>query len=122
MRPRRTALAALLLLPVLGLAPARGARPPEAVPQLAADPVAVEPGATLSLEGRGFPPNTHIALLARPAHGEAVHIGGANSGRRGRFTATIHIRRHSDAGAFVALACVDACRVKARAAFRIVVP
>jgi hypothetical protein len=110
---RCTALAALVLLPAAAVAAAR-------TPQLTADPTAVQPGETLTLEGRGFPPNAHVALLAGPPSAEAQRIGGAQTGRRGRFTATIRIRTHSSAGAFVALACFDGCRVKASARFRIV--
>ena len=115
---RRTAIVSLLLLATsatTGLA--RAAQPS---PQLTADPAAVAAGATLSLEGRGFPRNVHVALMARPVHGEAIRIGGARTGSRGRFTATIQIRPRSSPGAFVAFACVDACRVKASAPFSIV--
>ena len=120
---RAIALVGLALLPVASAATAQPAsRSAARTPQLSADPRAVQPGATLTLEGSGFPRNAHIALLAGPPHAEASRIGGARTGSRGRFVATIHIREHADAGRLVALACVDACRVKASARFRIVVP
>ena len=123
---RCTALAALVLLPAATVAAARPTVPPAhgvaRTPQLAAEPSVVRPGETLTLEGRGFPRNAHLALLAGPPGAEAERIGGAQTGRRGRFVATIRIRKPSSAGAFVALACFDACRVKASTRFRIVVP
>jgi hypothetical protein len=82
----------------------------------------VKPGETLRLTGRGFPRNAHLALMAGPPNGEATRIGGAQTGRRGSFTAKILIRARSSAGAFVALACFDGCGVKASARFRIVTP
>jgi hypothetical protein len=122
----RTALVALLLsLPVAAVA---GARPPAQsapaarTPQLTADPTAVQAGGTMTLQGTGFPRNVHVTLLAGPPNADATRIGGASTGRRGRFTATIRIRPNSSAGAFVALACHDACRVKASTRFRIVAP
>jgi hypothetical protein len=122
----RTALVALLLtLPVAAVAGARPGSPsaPAArTPQLTADPIAVQAGDTVTLTGTGFPRNVHVNLLAGPPHAEATRIGGASTGQRGRFTATIRIRPHSSAGAFVALACHDACRVKASTRFRIVGP
>jgi hypothetical protein len=123
----RTALAVLLLsLPVAAVAGARpsapSAPPAARTPQLTADPTAVQAGGTLTLQGTGFPRNVHVTLLAGPPNAEATRIGGASTGRRGRFTATIRIRPHSAAGAFVALACHDACRVKASTRFRIVAP
>jgi hypothetical protein len=120
----RTALAALLLsLPVVAVAGAKPTAPSAArTPQLTADPAAVSAGATLTLQGTGFPRNAHVTLLAGPPNADATRIGGASTGRRGRFTATIRIRPHSSAGAFVALACHDACRVKASTRFRIVAP
>jgi hypothetical protein len=123
---RCTALAALVLLPAATVATARPAAPPAhaaaRAPQLTAEPDAVQPGETLTLEGRGFPRNVHLALLAGPRGTEGERIGGAQTGRRGRFVATIRIRKPATAGAFVAQACFDACRVKASARFRIVVP
>jgi hypothetical protein len=123
---RCTALAALALLPAATVAVAQPSAPsPQAAartPQLSADPTAVQPGGSLTLEGRGFPPNVHVALLAGPPGSDAERIGGAQTGRRGRFVATIRIRARSSAGAFVALACFDACRVKASTRFRIVAP
>jgi hypothetical protein len=114
----------MLLLPAAAVAVAAPA-PPEAgaaarTPQLTAQPSAVAPGGALTLEGRGFPRNAHIALFARPPHGEAIRIGGARTGRAGRFSATIRIRKQADANTFVALACHDGCRVKASARFRVI--
>jgi hypothetical protein len=124
---RCTALAALVLLPAATVATARPATPPARAaaahaPELTAEPAAVQPGETLTLEGRGFPRNAHLALLAGPPGTEGERIGGAQTGRRGRFVATIRIRKPASAGTFVALACFDACRVKASARFRIVAP
>jgi hypothetical protein len=124
---RCTALAALALLPATAVAVAQPAAPtarPAAArtPQITVAPTAVQPGETLTLEGRGFPRNAHIALFAGPPNAEAARIGGAQTGRRGRFAATIRIRAQSSPGALVALACFDACRVKASARFRIVAP
>jgi hypothetical protein len=124
---RRTALATLLSLLAAGaLATAAGdASPTHAAaraPQLTVDPAAVPPGATLTLVGRGFPRNAHVALLAGPPDEEPARMGGARTGLRGRFSATIHLRPRASAGRFVALACSDGCRVKASAAFRIVAP
>jgi len=120
----RTALVALLLSSSLvAVAGVRAAAPSAPrTPQLTADSTAVEPGGTLTLQGTGFPRNIHVTLLAGPPSAEAARIGGATTGRRGRFTATIHIRPHSSAGALIAVACHDACRVKASARFRIVAP
>ena len=91
-------------------------------PQLTVEPEAAAPGGTVVLRGRGFPRNAAIDLLAGPPHSEAQRIGGARTGRRGGFRATIQIRSQADAGRLVALACYDACRVKAGARFRIVRP
>jgi len=119
---RRTVLVVLLLS--ASLAAVAGARPAAApaprTPQLTAEPAAVQAGGTLTLHATGFPRNVYVTLLAGPPNGEAAPIGGASTGRRGRFTATIRIRPHSSAGALVAMACHDACRVKASARFRIV--
>jgi hypothetical protein len=127
---RRIALVLLvLLLGAVAFATVGDARPARRAahvvvraPQLTADPGAVQPGATLTLVGRGFPRNVHVALLAGPSQDEAIRVGGARTGLRGRFSATIHIRPHSRAGHLVALACHDGCRVKASAPFRIVAP
>lgn len=125
---RCTALAALALLPVATatVAVAKPASPASdaaaRTPQLTAEPTAVKPGETVTLEGRGFPRDVHVALLAGPPGGEATRIGGARTGRRGRFVATVRIRTRSSAGAFVARACFDACSVHASARFRIVTP
>lgn len=119
---RCTFLAALALLPATAVAVAQPASPAARTPQITLTPTAVEPGETLTLEGRGFPRNAHIALFAGRPNAEAERIGGAQTGRRGRFTATIRIRASSSAGALVARACFDACRVKASARFRIVMP
>jgi hypothetical protein len=119
---RRTALISLLLIPAAGLATAAAAQAPAGGPQLSAAPSAVEAGTALTLQGRGFPRNVHVALMAKPPRGEAFRIGGALTGLRGRFTATIHIRPRSTPGALTALACFDTCRVKATAQFRIVAP
>ena len=113
--PRLAFLALLLALPATAVA----ATSP-AAPQLTADPSAVQAGTTLTLTGTGFPRNAHVTLLAGPPDAEATRIGGATTGRRGRFTATIRIRPHSSTGAFVASACHDSCQVKATARFRIV--
>jgi hypothetical protein len=121
---RRTVLVMLLLsMSFAAVVGAQAAAPSTPrTPQLTAAPTAVQAGDTLTLQGTGFPRNVHVTLLAGPPNAEATRIGGASTGRRGRFTATIHIRPHSSAGAFVALACHDACRVKASARFRIVAP
>jgi hypothetical protein len=123
------ALIALILLPATAVATARplagtapGPRVVVRVPELTAAPVAVQSGGTLTLAGRGFPGDVHVVLMAGPPHGEASRIGGAVTGRRGRFTATIRIRPGSRPGRFVALACHDSCAVKASASFRIVAP
>lgn len=117
-------LRGLIVVPILllAVASAEGA-PPAAVPvpQLTAEPQTATPGSSLVLHGRGFPRNARIALLAGPPGAEAERVGGAQTGRRGIFSATIRIRANADAGRFVALACYDACRVKASTAFRIVV-
>jgi hypothetical protein len=124
---RCTALAALALLPAATVALAQPISSPrshtaERPPQLTADQTAVKPGETLTLTGRGFPRNTHLALLAGAPKADAQRIGGAQTGSRGSFVAKIRIRARSSAGAFVARACFDACRVKASARFRIVTP
>ena len=122
---RWTGLAALLLVPAVATAAARPPAPEHAAaraPQLVADPTAVQSGGTVTLQGSGFPRNAHVTLLAGPPRGEATRIGGASTGQRGRFVATIHIRPRSKAGPLVALACFDSCRVKASARFRIVAP
>ncbi len=123
----RTALVALLVsLPTVAVAAARPTGPSAPAvartPQLTADPAAVRAGGTLTLRGTGFPRNVHLVLLAGPPNAEASRIGGASTGQRGRFTATIHIRPRSSAGTFVAMACHDDCRVKASTRFRIVAP
>ena len=122
---RRIALVVLLLSTSFGAVAGAGAAAPSSAPrtpQLTAEPTAVQAGGTLTLQGTGFPRNAHVTLLAGPRDAEATRIGGATTGRRGRFTATIRIRPHSSAGALVALACHDACRVKASTRFRIVAP
>jgi hypothetical protein len=124
---RCTALAALALLPAATVALAQPAGEPhgqvaERTPQLTADATAVAPGETLTLVGRGFPSDAHVALLAGPPNEDARRIGGAQTGRRGSFTAKIRIRARSAPGPLVARACVDGCRVKATARFRIVAP
>jgi hypothetical protein len=98
---------------------ARPQRPP-AGPQLTAKPVAAAPGQAVVLRGTGFPRNAPIELLAGPPRSEARSIGSARTGRRGGFVATIRIRSQADPGRLVALACHDACRVKAAVRFRIV--
>ncbi|HKG38320.1 MAG TPA: hypothetical protein VKB25_04965 [Conexibacter sp.] len=121
--PRIALVVALVLLPAAAVASARPAAPSAAhMPQLTAEPTAVQAGDTLTLQGTGFPRNAHVSLLAGPPHAEATRIGGASTGRRGRFTATVRIRPHSSAGTLVAQACFDGCRVKATARFRIVGP
>jgi hypothetical protein len=123
---RATVLAVLALLPAAAVAAARTAAPAAGagarIPELTAAPRAVQPGGTLTLEGRGFPRSVHVALLAGPPHGDAVRIGGAQTGRRGHFVATIHIRARADGGVLVARACHDGCSVTASARFRIVAP
>jgi hypothetical protein len=127
--PRRPArapsvsLSLLLLLALVLLVPAgdvAASRAGAHVPQLTAEPSAVAAGSRLTLVGRGFPRNVHIALMAGPPQSEATRIGGATTGLRGRFSATIHIRPQASAGRFVALACHDGCRIKASTTFRIV--
>ena len=120
--PRIALITLLLTLPAAAVAAARPpASSPQATraPQLSADPATVSAGDTLTLHGTGFPRNAHMTLLAGPPRADATRIGGASTGSRGRFTATIRIRPHSSAGSFVALACHDACSVKASARFRI---
>lgn len=124
---RGTALAALALLPAATVAVAQSTAAPrlhvaERSPRLSADSATVKPGETLTLKGRGFPSNAHVALLAGPHAGDAKRIGGAETGTRGTFTAKIRIREHSSAAALVARACSDACSVKASTRFRIVTP
>jgi len=94
----------------------------ERTPQLTPDRTAVKPGETLTLSGRGFPRNAHLALMAGAPKADAQRIGGAQTGSRGSFVAKIRIRARSSAGAFIARACFDACRVTASARFRIVTP
>jgi hypothetical protein len=124
MTPMRcTALVALALAPATAAAASSSAgKAPARTPTLTADQVAVQAGETVTLEGSGFPRNAHITLLAGPPHGTTSRIGGAETGRRGHFVATIHIRPHSSAGTFVVRACQDECRVKATARFRVVAP
>jgi hypothetical protein len=116
---RCTALAALALFSAATVAIAQ---PSAGTPQLTVEPATVQPGESVTLRGRGFPRNAHIALLAGRPDADGERIGGAQTGRRGRFVATIRIRSRSSAGVLVALACFDACRVKASARFRIVAP
>lgn len=115
---RCIALVAVALLPAATVAVAR----PVAPPQLTAEPATVQPGDTFRFTGTGFPRNAQIALFAGPRNTEAQRIGSAQTGRRGRFVATIRVRARSSARAFVAIACVDACRIKASVRFRIVAP
>jgi hypothetical protein len=123
---RCTTLVALALLPAAAVAVAQPAVPAThaaaRTPTLTVDPTAVEAGASVTLTGTGFPRNARVSLMAGPPHAEAARIGGASTGRRGRFVATIRIRPHSSAGTLVAVACHDACRVKATTRFRIVAP
>ena len=124
---RCTALAALALLPAATIAVAQSTAAPRSdaaarTPRMTAGSATVKPGETLTLKGRGFPSNAHVALLAGPHDGDAKRIGGAQTGQRGTFTATIRIREHSSAAALIARACFDACSVKASARFRIVTP
>ena len=87
-------------------------------PRLVASPTAVRPGASLRLRGTGFPADARLALLVGPPHARASRIGSAVTGSTGSFVATIRIRARAAPGALVALACHDACRVKATARFR----
>jgi hypothetical protein len=124
---RCTALAALALLPAATVAVAHPDATPrpqaaERTPRLTADATVVRPGETLTLTGRGFPRNAHVALLAAPPQEDPQRIGSAQTGRRGRFVATIRIRARSSAAARVASACAHACRLKASVRFRIVAP
>jgi len=124
---RCTALTALALLPVATIAVAQSTAAPRSdtaarAPQLTAASATVKPGETLTLTGRGFPSNAHLALLAGPHDGDAKRIGGAQTGQRGTFTAKIRIRKNSSAAALIARACFDACNVKASTRFRIVTP
>lgn len=120
---RSTTLVALVLAVAAAVSASHpGPSPAHAaarVPQLTATPASVRPGETVTLHGSGFPRNAHVALLAGPPHADATRIGGARTGLRGGFVATIHIRAHAAAGRVVALACLDGCRVKASARFRI---
>jgi len=59
-------------------------------------------------------------LSAGPLRHTPTRIGSALAGLHGRFVAAVRIRAHAAAQTFVALACQDACRVKASARFRIV--
>ncbi|HXE44158.1 MAG TPA: hypothetical protein VN635_03065 [Conexibacter sp.] len=99
---------------------AAGAASSARTAQLTADRTTVRPGEQLELRGSGFPGNAHLTLLARSPHGPRARIGDAVTGSRGTFVATIRIRSRAAAGAVVALACHDACRVKASVGFRIV--
>jgi len=126
-RLRRTVLISLLLGCAAPLAGTAAIVPADAgphsavrVPQLVARPAAVKAGGTLTLEGRGFAGNARITLLAGPLRHTPTRIGSAIAGLHGRFLATIGIRAHAAAHAFLAVACQDACRVKASARFRIV--
>ncbi|HEU4701181.1 MAG TPA: hypothetical protein VFS37_01770 [Conexibacter sp.] len=124
---RCTTLAALALLPAATVAVAQSTAAPrlaaaDQTPQLTTASATVKPGETLTLKGRGFPSNAHLALLAGPPNAGTRRIGGAQTGRRGTFTAKIRVRADSSAGALVARACFDACTVKASARFRIVTP
>jgi hypothetical protein len=123
---RRSVLVLPLLLVGLagnGWSAAARSRPvAPAGPQLTVEPQAAAPGETVVLSGRGFPRNAAIQLLAGPPRSEGRRIGSARTGRRGTFTATIRIRAQADPGPLVALACHDACVVKAVARFRIVAP
>lgn len=126
-RLRRTVLISLLLgcaVPLAGTAATvsadAGPHAAARAPQLVARPVAVKAGGTLTLEGRGFARNARIVLLAGPLRHTPTRIGSALTGLHGRFVATIRIRANAAAHAFVAVACQDACRVKASARFRIV--
>jgi hypothetical protein len=121
--PRAGAVALLAACASVAVAHAEAPGAPGArTPQLTADRPAVPPGRSLTLHGTGFPRNTHVALLAGPPHGETARIGGALTGRRGSFSATIRIRPGSSPHVFMALACVERCHVKATARFRIVTP
>jgi hypothetical protein len=127
---RRSLIAVLALAlvgvgaPTLVLAAPR-ARAPNARgpsgPRLTAEPFAVRPGDTLVLRGRGFPKRAEIALFVGPP-GDSTRIGGAQTGTRGRFVASIRIRRPSDPDRYLLRACHDGCRVTAIARFRIVAP
>ncbi len=124
---RCTALTALALLPAATIVVAQSTAAPriqaaERTPKLTADSATVKPGETLTLKGRGFPSNAHLALLAGPTDADGKKIGSAQTGRRGTFTAKIQIRKHSSAAALIARACFDACSVNASARFRIVTP
>jgi hypothetical protein len=123
---RCTALVALVLLPAAAAVAAQPTAPAvqavERAPTLTVAPTAVQAGGSVTLTGTGFPRNVHVSLMAGPPHAEAARIGGASTGRRGRFVATIRIRPRSSARTLVAVACHDACRVKATARFRIVAP
>ena len=111
-----TPLAGTAAVAAAGAAPHAAAR----APQLVASPIAVKPGATLKLEGSGFARNAHVVLLAGPLRRAPTRIGSAVAGLHGRFVATIRIRAHAATRAFVAVACQDACRVRASVRFRIV--
>jgi len=122
--PSRRALAALAILALGAGAPAaaalRSGASTAAMPHLTAAAAAVRPGATFTLRGSGFPAAARLTLLAGPPHGRKSPIGSARTGRNGDFVATIRVRARAAAGAFVALACRDACRVRASARFRII--
>jgi hypothetical protein len=104
----------------IGASAPTGSGPAARVPRLIASPLAVQPGATLRLQGRGFASNVHVSLKAGPPHGTQTRIGGALPGLHGSFVAAIRIRAHAAPGALVVVACQDACRTKATVRFRIV--
>jgi len=113
---------ALALAPASAVAASSAGKAPASTPTLTADPITVQPGEAVTLEGSGFARNAHVSLLAGPPHGTTSRIGGAETGRGGHFVATIRIRPRSSADVLVVRACQDACRVKATVRFRIVAP
>ena len=80
----------------------------------------VAPGGTLVLRGKGFPHRVHVVLRVGRPHHRARRVGGARTGLRGTFVAPIAIERGAHRGRYVAVACHDRCRVRARIHFRIV--
>lgn len=83
-------------------------------------PRAVPRGAFLTFTGSGWPARARVTLLVGPPASEADPVGSVRTDARGRFVRRIRIHPSATPGRYVALACRLACRVKARATFRIV--
>jgi hypothetical protein len=96
---------------------------PSAAPTLRARPAHVAPGATFVLHGHGFRRDAHVVLRAgRRRDARLPRIGGADTGRRGSFSAPIDIDAHAAPGVYLAIACQRRCRVMATVRFRVLRP